>query len=230
MSSSHPIAKPKHVRFRIGAFVFAFVLGCQAIWLLAAEISRRPLLGLSAITEADADRNAAALAASIGFIRGDLWADYALAYFDPFKRYGSDEKSVLAPDALITARYAADRALSLAPHDARIWLVLAGIDSRSDWLNHNRAEDLRMSYYTGANESPLIPARLLFAAGSQAMADKDFQDLVRHDIRTIVTRKPELKSAILAAYQDAFPSGQQFIEQTLLEIDPELVVKLHSKQ
>ena len=64
----------------------------------------------------------------------------------------------------------------------------------------NPAAALRMSYYTGANEVELIPLRLHLAVNSQALAEKDFQELVRHDIRTIVTRKPELKPAILTLF------------------------------
>jgi hypothetical protein len=56
----------------------------------------------------------------------------------------------------------------------------------------------------------------------------DFQQLVRHDIRT-VTRRPELKSAILDAYRHALPVGQQFIEETLKEMDPTLLSTLRSK-
>lgn len=86
-----------------------------------------------------------------------------------------------------------------------------------------------MSYYTGTNETELIPFRLLLAVRSNAIADLDFQQLVRHDIRTIVTRKLELKPAILTAYQNAFPNGQKFLEETLEEIDPSLLAKLRSR-
>jgi hypothetical protein len=67
------------------------------------------------------------------------------------------------------------------------------------------------------------------AVQSVALGDSDFQQLVRHDIRTIVTRKPELKPAIVAAYRDTAPIGRQFIEDTLEEIDPTLLTWLHSK-
>jgi hypothetical protein len=35
---------------------------------------------------------------------------------------------------------------------------------------------------------------------------------------------------ILAAYRDALPTGQQFIEQRLQEIDPTLLASLRSQQ
>jgi hypothetical protein len=86
-----------------------------------------------------------------------------------------------------------------------------------------------MSYYIGANETELIPSRLPLAINSSEIGDRDFQQLVRHDIRIIVIRKPEPIPAILAAYRDALPMGQQFLEATLKEVDPTLLAKLQSK-
>jgi hypothetical protein len=231
--SSFSTTTPRQGLFRGTVLVFAFVLGCQAMWILAAEIFRPTSPGFPVNAQAAAaaatNRNDATLAASFGFIRGDLWAECALTYFDTF--WGGDLGSLNArvPNKIEQAREVADRALAFAPHDARIWLVIASIDARFDWLNPNMAADLRMSYYTGANEIDLIPLRLILAVRSGALADRDFQQLVRHDISTIVTRKPELKPAILAAYHDALPIGQQFLEETLAEIDPALLARLRSK-
>lgn len=206
------------------------MLGCLAAWILVAEFSRRFYPGLSAATQADAvaNRNSAASAASLGIIRGDLWAEYALSYFDALER--DDRRDANAHDLDVEqARKAAERAVELAPHDARVWLFLASINSRFDWLNSRTAAALRMSYYTGANETELMPLRLLLAVNSQALSNKDFRELVRHDIRTIVSRKPELNPSILAAYREALPSGRQFIEETLDQIDPGLFAKLQFK-
>jgi hypothetical protein len=229
--SSIPTTTPSHGFFRSAVLVFAFVLGCQAIWILAAEFSRPSFSGVSANVKAAAaaNRNAAARAASFGFIRGDLWAEYALTYFGLFWSDDRDNASAQDSETIKQARDVADRTLTLAPHDARIWLVLASIDSRFDWLNSKSAAALRMSYYTGTNETELIAFRLLLAVRSNAITDRDFQQLVRHDIRTIVTRKLELKPAILTAYQNAFPNGQQFLEETLEEIDPSLLATLRSR-
>lgn len=57
-------------------------------------------------------------------------------------------------------------------------------------------------------------------------ADKQ---LVRHDIRAIVTCKPELKPAIFTAYQNAPPMGQQFLKEAQEEIDPALLAGLRPK-
>jgi len=220
---------PNHGLFRGTVLVFAFVLGCQAAWILVAEFFRPPHSDFFATQQTAAvaatDQNGAALAASIGLIRGDLWSEVALAYLD---RFLTDNRH--STNAQIEqAREVADRALAIAPHNAGVWLVLASINSRFDWLNHKAAAALRMSYYTGANETELIPLRLLLAVRSVALGDSDFQQLMRHDIRTVITRKPELKPAIVAAYRDAAPIGRQLIEDTLEEIDLPLLARLRSK-
>jgi hypothetical protein len=218
--------------FRGTVLVFAFILACQAIWLITAEFFRPSSPdfpgNVQAAAAAAANRNAAALAASFGFIRGDLWAEYALTYSDIL--LGDERTNSQSPKVIERAREVADRALGLAPYDARIWLLLAGIDARFDWLNGKPSIELRMSYYIGANETELIPSRLPLAINSSEIGDQDFQQLVRHDIRIIVTRKPELIPAILAAYRDALPMGQQFLEATLKEVDPTLLAKLRSKE
>jgi hypothetical protein len=212
--------------------MFAFVLGCQAIWILTAEFFRPSApdfpRSVQAAAAAATNRNAAALAASFGFIRGDIWAEYALTYSDVL--WGEERASAQSTKVIEQAREVADRTLGFAPHDARIWLLLGSYDARFDWISRNSPIALRMSYYTGANETELIPLRLPLAVNSSAIADQDFRQLVSHDIRTIVTRKPELKPTILTAYQNATPTGQQFLKETLEEIDPTLLTALRPKE
>jgi hypothetical protein len=228
--SSLDTAMPSHRVFRAAALVLAFVLACQAMWILKAEFYRPALPVFPANSQAAgaaaAQRSAATLAASVGVVRGDLWAECALTYLGLFWNDNQDKVSPQTPETIQRAREVADRALRYSPHDARIWLDLASIDSRLDWLNGKAAAALRMSYYTGANETELIALRLPLAVRSEALGDKDFQQLVNHDFRVIVARKPELKPVILMAYRDALPTGQQFIEQTLTEIDPTLLAGL----
>jgi hypothetical protein len=215
--------------FRGIALVVAFVLGCQAIWILAAEFIRPkhfrfPVDAQTAEVAAN-NRNTAGLAASFGIMRGDLWADYAFTYLDLFWSDRQTSSKEQNSRTIERARDTAVRALTLAPHDARVWATLASINWRFNWLNR-KATALQMSYFTGANETELIPLRLLMAVQSEAIADKDFQQLVRHDVGTIVSRKPELKSAILTAYRDALPDGKKFIEETLQELDPALLAQV----
>lgn len=219
-----------HRLFRGTALLFACVLAGQAVWLLAAEFSRPALAQFPAdardAAAATARRQAATLAASMGAIRGDLWAECALTYLGLFWNDDQGKASAQMPGMIAQARAVAIRALTLSPHDARIWLVLASIDSRPDSPNRNPVDALRMSYYTGANEADLIALRLPLAARFDALADDDFRRLVSHDIRIIVTRRPELEPVIRTAYRAAPPSGRQFIEQVLGELDPSLLARL----
>jgi hypothetical protein len=214
--------------FRAMIFMWGFVLACQGIWILATEYYRSPDFKFPTDSKtanaAARNRNTAALAASLGVIRGDLWASYSLTYLNLLWDSQSVEHQQNS-GTLERARGAAIRALTLAPHDARVWLALSGVDPPE-----RKWSALQMSYLTGANETDLIPLRLQLALRSNAIADKQLQQLVQHEIRTIVTRKPELKPAILAAYRDALPIGQQFLEETLQELDPVLYASLRKKE
>ena len=216
--------------FRGLAFIFAFILACQAFWILAAEFSRPRLVHGDSGSAADlaANRNAAHRAAQLGMFRGDLWAEDSLMYSDALRR-AEQNKTTDDATALREARDVTERALAFAPHDARIWLVLAELVSRFDWFNGKASAALRMSYYTGPNEVALIPTRLLLSTTLPAISDKEFQPLVVHDLRTIVTRRPDLKPAISNAYQYASPEGQQFMRNTLKDLDPNLLSTLPQK-
>lgn len=211
----------------------AFVLACQALWILAAEFLRPSQIGLLDDSETAAtkiaNRGNARLAALLGYVRGDLWAAYLLTYpyaFELHEKNSSGEQESPNADQI---RNIANRALSFAPYESRVWLALANINSRFDWLNGKAAGYLRMSYYTGANEIDLIPLRLSLAVSFADISDAGFQQLVHHDIGIIVTRKPELKQTILNAYSNASSDGKQFIEKTLREMNSTLLSTIQSK-
>jgi hypothetical protein len=214
--------------FRAVVMVFAVFLACQAFWILAPELSRPSLIAsphdTASAPDLTANRKAAHLAAQFGMVRGYLWAQDALTYGEFRRGEQTDARSAEE------ARDAVEKALLFAPHDARIWLALANINSRLGGLDEKAFAALRMSFYTGPNEVQLIPTRLLLSLASPAISDKGFQQLAVHDLRTIVTRKPELKPAISNAYQYASPGGQQFIRDTLKDLDPNLLSSLPQKR
>lgn len=218
--------------FRAVVIIFAVLLACQAFWILAAELSRPSLIASphdqASGSDLTVNRRAAHLAAQFGIVRGDLWAQNALTYGE----FGRGEQTNTADNvrAAEEARRAAKKALLFAPYNARVWLALANIDSRFGRFNEKASAALRMSFYTGPNEVQLIPTRLLLSLASPAISDKDFQPLVVHDLRTIVTRKPELKPAISNAYQYASPEGQEFIRDALKDLDPNLLSILPQKR
>ena len=81
-------AGPSSMLFRRMTLALALVLACQAIWLLIAEFCRPsyPRFPVDAKTAelVAGKRNDAALAASFGVMRGDLWTEYSLTYLNLF--------------------------------------------------------------------------------------------------------------------------------------------------
>lgn len=218
--------------FRISASAFACLLGCLAAWILIPELLRRATIEFptdaQSAASAYAYRDDATIAARVGFVRGDLWTQAAFAYGDFL--WNEKESS---PDANVTlfdsARSLTLRAVRFAPHDARLWLLLAAINLRFDWLDDRASADLRMSYYTGSNVITLVPTRLMLAVQAQALREEDFQELVRHDIRIAVTHKSELLPALISAYNNAPQGGQQFMQETLSDLDPSILKLIYSR-
>ena len=76
-----------------------------------------------------------------------------------------------------------------------------------------------MCYYTGPSEVGLLPLRLLTAIRPGALPDGDIQSFVQRDVRMILTRWPELKPAVIAAYRVADPATKRFLEGAAAETD-----------
>ena len=218
-------------RMRIAVFGLACVLGSLAAWILAAEVLRPTTIEFTTDAQSAvsnyAQRDAAITAARVGLVRGDLWSEAAFAYGEMLWNQGKTTPNADMPPFDQTQELT-ERAIAYAPHDSRLWLLLAANYFRFDWLNERAAASLKMSYYTGSNLMAVVPQRLLLAIQSRALQDEDFQELVRHDIRIAVTHKSELMPALVAAYNNAPPSGRQFIEKTLAELDPSALALIRS--
>jgi hypothetical protein len=65
-----------------------------------------------------------------------------------------------------------------------------------------------------------MPVRLDTATLSDAVIDPDLAELVRGDVRLMLTRRAELKIAIQQAYRRASKQGREFLEQAVKAIDP----------
>lgn len=147
---------------------------------------------------ADALRGKPGLAAEIGVVRSELWL--------------ADGWSEL-PASPEAAEAAFTRALRLSPMDAGAWFGLASATGRFDWLNPTASRALKMSYYTGFNRSDLIGPRLILLAQVDTTRDVELVDLLRRQIRLILTRAPELKGAIGQAYRVADDANRRIIQQ-----------------
>jgi hypothetical protein len=209
--------------FRINVLIFASILAVQAVWLVTAAFIR-PMLPYfpqdkASEEKALAARPAAIAAASIGWVRGDLWTDAAIALSS-----GVIGKAASASDHQMTAQRnravaVARRAARLSPHESRVWLLLAALGSRSDRPDHEVARRLKMSYFTGPNELVLAPLRIRLATSATTIKDAELQNLVALEIRSIILRHQDKKSAVVAGYRDASPEGKKFIEATVGGLD-----------
>jgi hypothetical protein len=207
--------------FRIAMVLLASALAGFSIWILLPETSRSGVHRLptnaEAATAAAAARERAGRAAQLGAIRGDLWAEFAFTYAAPIwpgTEPGTDPLAVANE-----ARAVVERALSYAPHDAGVWLLSASLASRFNWPNSDPPATLKMSYYTGPNETDLVPLRLLTATHLDVLSDGDLRQLVQRDVSMILTRWPELKPALLDAYRAADPAVKQFLESVVADTD-----------
>jgi HEAT repeat protein len=212
---------PLHLPFRAAVLVLALIVGGQAAWQLAAELTRVGIPAVptyAAAAEAALHREHARWVARFGFVRGDLWAESALTYADLL--WATPTLNAEERRSLDDARASAERALSYAPHSSAVWLLLAGLNSRFDGSRVNAAMALKMSYYTGPSDPRLLALRLFIATHSKAISDEEIQQFVRRDLQLIITRRPELRPAIVAAYRDASPEGKRYIEDILSKTDP----------
>jgi hypothetical protein len=213
---------------RASAILLAVLVGLYALWLLTTEFIRPqtpyfPIDTQQAVT-IGTHRSEAKIAAWLGLVRGDLWTDYAMALaFSPVS-----EDADTADDRNKALHAATERAIALGPHDARAWLLLSKADARLDWLNRNFLGPLKMSYYTGPDETALIPMRLAIATQSEAITDPELQILVTNDLRTILLRWPKMKPAIIAAYRDASREGKHFLETAVAQMDSSFAMQLSS--
>ncbi len=142
--------------------VSAFAL-IQGIWILSAELER-PGLGSdrSAANRGEARKARAKIAAAIGLVRADLWAEDALIQ-SGFDTASGNLPFTTPASEMLAARAAADRALSSAPLQAQMWLLLAASAS-SFGAESSSAAILEMAYLTAPQCPALIPPRLLIAA------------------------------------------------------------------
>jgi hypothetical protein len=219
---------PSQTTFRLVTLLFAIVLGAQCIWLLVAELSRPGVNRLPTDPQSAAlaakQRNDATWAAWIGAIRGDLWAESAYTYSDLLWPSSSNETG--QPEALDRVQVRLAQALRYAPHQSSTWLLLAGLTSRHHWPKPDPTEALKMSYYTGPSELPLMPLRLHVTAQLDQINDSELQLLARRELRLLIAHQGE--PAIVQAYKSATPAGKSFIEEAVKESDPTFAESLHA--
>lgn len=214
--------------FRLLALSTVVLVGGVSLLNLVVEVERRPA---SAFALADANIPSQAQVDSAGWVshlapfRTDLKSDFALLLA---AQALLGEASFYKPEITGNAQDIARQALIEGPHDSRIWLVLAMLTSQRNPADPGVADLLKMSYFTGPNFAAIIPTRLLLVATGKLSADPDLKELARGDVRLILTRRPDLKNAINAAYRRGSAEGKLFLEDSVKAIDPKFAMALHS--
>ena len=208
------------IRLRLFALALGIVLGVEAAWLLAAEVIRPTLpyftTNKTEIEIAAKHRAAAALAAHLGWPRGELWVEAAIT---------ADAGSIEAATATNTAIAPTTTAAALAPYDARSWLLLA-IAAMQSGNEKVALAPLKMSFYMAPNDGRLIPFRLRIAVRFQSTSDEELQNLIEHEMRAILMHAPMLKPSIVTAYRDASLEGRRFMEDKLGLLDTQFLSEL----
>jgi hypothetical protein len=194
----------------------------QAGWILSAERYSQHHFRPSTeknVASIEASRDQIRKAASIAAVRGDLWAGSAFAlvsqpWTDPAA--GLDRDSIPEP-----ALSDFTRALHYSPHRGDVWLMLAALAERYRPAGYDTGALLKMSYYTAPNELGLVPLRLYVALRTNAAASElELCDMIKRDIKLVLTHRPTLRPALVAAYNSASANGKIFAEQLISEIDP----------
>jgi hypothetical protein len=214
------------IAFRMATLFFAVLLGVQSVWLLSAQLARPATFALP-VNAAEAaaalkQRGAATAAASIGVIRGDLWAQSAFTYAGLLFIQtvpNADVAQTLAP-----VRASLGYALADGPINPSAWLLLSAFTTRYPPGNLDATETLKMSYYTGPSDQALIPLRLRLAVLPDAINDFEMRQFIARDLRFLVNQKQ--KSMIADAYSTASAAGKRLIEQTIKDIDPSFLGSL----
>jgi len=202
------------IEFRFWSTVFAAVLWLQAVWLISAEIERPAIpyfpVGGPEVEAATMQRGPAAIAASVGWLRGDLWVDYAItatAKLASSLENGSDQRvsTDSNPDAAIV-----EAAAATAPSDARAWLLLAMMAGSGQ--NDGKSEArLKMSYYTSPFDERLFPLRVQIAAQLASVDDEDLRSFIDFEVTTAIQQKPELEPLIELAFRRGTETGRQLL-------------------
>ncbi len=218
-----PAAIP--IRFRAGLLVFSAVLAALSAWIIVAEYYRPRRIYLPVDQLADLlrgerdDQQNAKRAASLALVRGDLWAESAFTYSDLLWREPTtvqDSNDRISSEA----RLDLEKAVRYSPHRGDVWLMFAAMADRYNWQGYQPSALLKMSYYTAPNELSLFPLRFQISLRPNSLQDSEIQDMIRRDIRMVVTKAPSLKPALIAAYKSAPSSSKAMVERVISEIDP----------
>ena len=199
-------------QFRKILMMFAVFLAIAGAWTLISELARAPRIGfpIDQNYQAAADQRwKAALAARVGMVRGDLWAELFFSFANSILIRGGPDFGAI--ETLNEALPAARRALVYAPFRSEVWLLLAEMAKDYELQMPSAATALTMSYYTAPYNQALTALRLSLATRGNAVRDAALRQLVEQDLQIILQanhtcaplslrrmRRPLLKESMLS--------------------------------
>jgi hypothetical protein len=208
--------------FRIALVAMSLTIGVYSLASILAEIpsSGRPAFPSdpARITSLTAEE-APNWSNAISPFRSDLEGNQALTIaLQTIQSRG--EKSGQSEEN-VRAQAAVKQALSIIPYNSELWLALALLQARRDPRAPVLIEALKLSYFVAPNDPQLMPVRLDTATLFDALSDPDLKELVLGDLRLMLTRKKDLKTAVVLAYRRASSLGKKFLEESVQSIDLE---------
>ena len=212
--------------FRIALIALALTLGCYGLLSEAVEwnAAARPTFPSGPENIAAPSGDVPAWSGRIPLFRSDLQSNDALIIALQAIQGGRLGTGASNDQARSRVR----QALSAAPYDAELWLALALLETQRAPNSQAAIEALKLAYFTAPNDARLMPVRLDTATASDALVDPELAELARGDVRLMLMRRPELKTAIVLSYRRASKQGKAFLEQAVQTIDPSFVAALRS--
>ncbi len=227
-----PLLEPP-LALRIGLLGLGGVLAIGGAWMLICALLLPQAIALpldrDAAAAAGAHRGRAIAAARLGVVRGDLYAqaayaDAGLIWSDAL--HGADAAT---STKIRDARSNAESALALAPVNGSAWLFLAALPPSASAKPADALAALQMSYLTAPNDPTLARPRLERALAAAVPIDTDLQEFMKGDLRRILTRQPQQKPAIVAAYKAASPQDQTIFESLAAAVDQDFSQSLRAE-
>ena len=167
---------------------------------------------------------------AISPFRSDLEGSYALTVALHALQSRKEKPATGIAEENVRAEATVKQALSIVPYDSELWLALALLQAQRDPRTPLIAEALKMSYFVAPNDPQLMPVRLDTATLFDALSDPDLKELVLGDLRLMLTRKTDLRPAVISAYRRASSLGKKFLEESIQSIDPAFAPTLRGQK
>lgn len=145
---------------------------------------------------------------------------------DALKMLRSPPNSLLQREDIDRSRVTLRTALSHAPHDAQLWLALAALEVARDSNGSAGSEPLKLAYFLAPTDARLMPTRLEVATRTSLPIDMQLKLLAEGDVRLMLTRQPDQRAAVMAAYRRASSQGKALLESAVRTTDPSFLKSL----